>query len=125
MTSPYKLIEAVLTDYFDGLYHCDTERLGRVFHPGAIYATADEHPFLRRDMADYFEVIRQREPPSDRRDPRDEHVDSIEFAGSTVAFARVRCSFGGRDFTDFLTFVFTEDRWQIIAKVFHFTERKI
>ena len=33
-------IEAVMRDYLDGLYRCDTALLARVFHPQALYATA-------------------------------------------------------------------------------------
>ena len=31
---------AQLREYFDGIYHSDTQRLRRVFHPQAVYATA-------------------------------------------------------------------------------------
>ncbi len=52
-------------------------------------------------------------------------IDAIEFAGDNTAFARVRCSIGSRDFTDFLTFVQSDGVWRIIAKVFQITEREI
>ena len=37
-----------------------------------------------------------------------------------TAFARVNCAIGERYFTDLLTFVLIDGRWQIIAKVFHY-----
>jgi hypothetical protein len=41
-----------------------------------------------------------------------------------TALARVECSIAEKFFTDLLTFVFVDGRWQIIAKVFHFDVRE-
>ncbi len=111
-------IITALQTYFDALYFCDMEKLARVFHPKAIYATADEVPLLYRTMEEYFPVVAARESPASRNEERRDHIDSIEFAGENTAFARVRCSIGTRDFVDFLTFVRTDGQWRIIAKVF-------
>lgn len=111
----------VIATYFDGLYECDVEKLGSVFHPQALYATADEEPFLHRSMEDYFPIVAARQSPAFREEPRRDLVDEIQFAGENTAFARVRCSIGERDFVDFLTLVRVDDRWQIIAKVFQIT----
>lgn len=108
----------VIATYFDGLYDCDVEKLGSVFHPKALYATADESPFLHRSMEDYFPIVAARQSPASRGEPRRDYVDEIQFAGENTAFARVRCSIGERDFVDFLTLVRVDGRWQIIAKVF-------
>ena len=124
MSTPFEAIGAVLQDYFDALYFCDVERLQRVFHPAAIYATADETPFLHRTMTEYFPVVAARQSPASRNEERRDHIDSIEFAGDNTAFARVRCSIGPRDFLDFLTLVRVDATWRIIAKVFHITERQ-
>lgn len=108
----------VIATYFDGLYDCDVEKLGSVFHPKALYATADESPFLHRSMEEYFPVVAARQSPASRGEPRRDYVDEVQFAGENTAFARVRCSIGERDFVDFLTLVRVDGRWQIIAKVF-------
>ena len=52
-----------------------------------------------------------------------DQIVSIEFAGPVTALARVNCSIGERFFTDLLSFVFVDGRWQIIAKVFHYDLR--
>jgi len=36
---------------------------------------------------------------------------------------RAECSIGPKFFTDFLTLIRTDNRWQIISKVFHFDLR--
>lgn len=122
MTDDFDPIRNLLNDYFDALHHCDVVLLQRVFHPLAIYATADEQPLLVRRMPEYFRVVAARPSPASRGEPRRDHIDAIEMAGDNTAMARVRCSIGRRDFTDFLSLVRTEGRWQVMAKVFQIVE---
>lgn len=112
-------VETVLQTYFDGLYHCDTRLLGSAFHPRAIYATADEVPFLFRTMEEYFPVVAERQSPASRNEPRNDVIERIEFAGNNTAQARVQCSIGDRDFVDFLSLAKVDGAWKIISKVFH------
>ena len=116
-------VETVLHAYFDGLHHSDCAQLALVFHSRAIYATADETPFLFRTMDEYFPVIAKRISPASRGETRRDMIDEIRFAGENTAFAQVRCSIGQRDFVDFLTLVRTDERWQIISKVFQIIDR--
>ena len=113
----------VLSEYFDGLYHSDSARLARVFHPQATYVCATEGSLLQLGMAEYFRVVDKRPSPASRNEPRNDSIVSIEFAGPVTALARVHCSIGERFFTDLLSFVFLDGRWQIIAKVFHYDVR--
>lgn len=124
MSAAFQDISAVLADYFDALYFCDVEKLQRVFHPKAIYATADESPLLHRTMEEYVPVVAARQSPASRGEPRRDHIDAIDLAGENTAVARVRCSIGPRDFVDILTLVRTEGAWRIIAKVFQIIERE-
>ncbi len=124
MTPAFSEIGEVLQDYFDALYFCDIDKLQSVFHPRAIYATADEAPLLYRTMDDYVPVVAARQSPASRNEIRHDHVDAIDLAGENTAVARVRCSIGQRDFVDFLTLVRTDGRWRIIAKVFQIIERQ-
>ena len=105
--------------YFDGLYASDAGALGAVFHPGAVYATAADGPLTRLSMAEYLPIVAAREAPTSRGETRTDAIESIEFAGPATALARVRCSIGPNHFTDLLSLVRTDGRWQIIAKVFH------
>lgn len=120
----YDAVAGVLGKYFDALYYCDTDKIREVFHDKAIYATADETPFLYRNMTEYTKVIAARESPASRGEPRRDVIDGIEFSGENTARARVRCSIGSRDFVDYLTLVRDEKRWQIIAKVFQIIEQE-
>lgn len=119
MTDHFAEVRAVLGDYFDGLYTCDTSLLARVFHPRAVYATGDETPPLIRSMEEYFPVVAARVPPASQNAERRDVIDSIEFAGENTAMARVRCTIGARDFVDFLTLMREDGQWRVMSKVFH------
>jgi hypothetical protein len=47
-------------------------------------------------------------------------IMSIEFAGPVTALARVEYAIAPKHFIDLLTFICVEDRWPVIAKVFHY-----
>ena len=120
MHTPYPAVIDVLSTYFDGLYESDVARLKRVFHAAAHDVCATEAPLLKLDMPEYFAIVARRPSPASRGETRTDRVVSIEFAGPVTAFARLQCSIGPKHFTDLLTLVFVDGRWQIISKVFHF-----
>jgi hypothetical protein len=124
MQGAYLEIAEVLSTYFDGLYHSDTKRLRSVFHPRAQYVCATEGTLTYRTMEEYFPVVDQRPSPASRGEPRADSIVSIELAGSVTAFARVHCAIGQKYFTDLLTLIRLDGRWQIISKVFHFDIRE-
>ncbi len=120
----YGEVVSTLATYFDGLYHSDTGRLGRVFHPLAVYATASEAAsggdLVHLTMAQYFPMVDARPAPAGRGEARRDRIVSLEFAGPVTALARVECAIGAKFFTDLLSLIYVDGRWQIIAKVFHF-----
>jgi 4-oxalocrotonate tautomerase len=117
--SDFAAVTEVLGTYFDGLHHSDTARLARVFHPQALYASASDGTLLHRTMGEYFPVVDARPSPASRGEPREDRIVSIAFAGPVTATAVVTCVIGATGFTDCLTLVLLDGRWQIIAKVFH------
>lgn len=129
MEERHAAVVAVLQSYFDGLHHSDTARLRRVFHPLAHYVTATEAAAnggqpLHLTMDQYFPIVDARPSPASRKEPRKDRIVSLEFAGPVTAFARVECAIGPKFFTDLLTLIQVDGRWQIISKVFHFDLRE-
>ncbi|HKY95407.1 MAG TPA: nuclear transport factor 2 family protein [Kiloniellales bacterium] len=120
MSTPYEAVAKVLETYFDGLYHSDTKRLGQVFHPKARYVCATEDKLVDLGMDEYFPIVDKRPSPASRNEPRHDRIVSIEFAGPKTAFARVNCAIGPKRFTDLLSLILQDGRWQIISKNFHF-----
>ena len=120
MDARFAAITQVLATYFDGLHHSDTERLRSVFHPAARYVTATDDPIVVWSMDDYFPVVEGRPSPGSKGEARADRIVSIELVGPVTAVARVECRIAPKSFTDILTLIRVDDRWQIISKVFHF-----
>ncbi len=118
----FSAVAAVIATYFDGLYHSDTKLLAQVFHPKAQYVCVTDGTLLYRDMAEYFPVVDARPSPASRGELRRDEIVSIEFAGAVTARAVLHCAIGPRFFTDYLTFIRLDGRWQVISKVFHYVE---
>jgi hypothetical protein len=55
-----------------------------------------------------------------RRSSSTRNIASIEFVGPVTALAKVECSIRPKHFTDLLSLIHLDGRWQIIAKVFHY-----
>ncbi len=119
-TPDFAGVVALLQDYFEGLYECDTEHLARVFHPEAGYYCATDGQLLHFDMAHYFAVLKKRVSPKAQGHVRSDRIMSVEFAGPVTAQAKVQCSIPGKSFLDLLTLVRLDGRWQIVSKVFHY-----
>ena len=63
-------VEGILQEYFDGLYHGDTDRLSRVFHPQAIYASATGGELVYLTIDEYFPIVDARPSPASHREIR-------------------------------------------------------
>ena len=120
METPFAALAATMQDYFDGLYESDTRKLARAFHPRAVYACATEGKLVHLTMPEYFPVIDKRPSPASRGEARRDEIVSVTLAGPVTALVHARCAIGPKRFTDFLTLVHVDGRWQIISKVFHF-----
>jgi len=123
MDKNFAAVAAVLGRYFDGLYQSDTELLRSVFHSKAHYVCATDGALVHLGMDEYFPIVDQRPSPASRNEVRADRIVAIEFAGPVTALARVECAVGPKFFTDLLSLVFVDGRWQIISKVFHFDLR--
>ncbi|MBK0399936.1 nuclear transport factor 2 family protein [Limibaculum sp. M0105] len=109
-----------LTDAYAAMLHrCDTEVLDRIFHPQAVYATAQGGELLHRDMPAYRAVLASRVSPEARGETGGFTLERIEFAGPDAAMLRLSGRMLGNAYTDLLSLLRIDGRWQIIAKVFH------
>jgi len=118
-------VTKVISNYFDGLYNSDISMLENVFHPQAHYVCATDGIILHLGMDEYFPIVDKRPSPASRAEKRTDRILSIEFTGAVTARARVECSIGVKFFTDFLTLIFVDKKWQIISKVFHYEQNTI
>lgn len=120
MSSEVTAIEKVLQVYFDGLYEGDTKKLGEAFHPAAHLYSADQAgKAADLPRADWFKAVESRPSGKAKGSARADRIVSIDFAGPATAFAKVECQLPPRYFTDYLTLLKVDGRWQVISKSFH------
>lgn len=115
-------INALMTRYFDGLYHSDSAVLRSVFHPELSYvnATIGNHEFM--DLEAYMKRIDARTPPAYSEEPREEVIEEITLKGGEIGVVEARMTMLGRKYQDLLTIIRSEDGWRVLTKVFTHAE---
>lgn len=117
----YQALVEGMQVYFDALYHADSEALGGIFHADARYINTVPGDYMNYSIPEYLAIVDQRVPPADTGQIRNDKLISIELGGSDMAFVTASMSMLNRDYLDFLTFIHADGRWQIITKVFSYT----
>lgn len=117
-------INALMSRYFDGLYHSDSDVLRTVFHPELAYvnATIGNHEFMGLDA--YMKRIDARTPPASRGDAREEVIEEVTLKGGEIGVVEARMTMFGRNYSDLLTIIRSEDGWRVLTKVFTHVERE-
>ena len=116
-------IEAVVQTYLDGLYEGDVDKLAAAFHPTSSL-TYEENGVLTPLPRDrWLEAVRDRPSPKARGLARHDRILQIDQASPTAAFVKLQCAIPPRYFTDYLSLLKVEGRWQVAQKVFA-TERR-
>lgn len=124
MQSEITEVEKTLRTYFDGLYEGDTKKLGEAFHPAShLYSVNSEGSAADLPRADWFKAVESRPSAKSKGDERRDRIVSIDFSGPATAIAKVECQLPPRYYTDYLTLLKIDGRWQVIAKAFHFTTK--
>ncbi len=119
--APVDEIRKLIQKYFDALYEGDADLFAEIFHPEArLYSMTETTPIIL-DVPAYLDIVRKRVSPKSRGDRREDEIVAIEVPTATTAHVRVRELFLPKHFTDELTLVFSEGKWRIVAKVWHFT----
>lgn len=120
MSSDVSAVEKVLQVYFDGLYEGDTKKLGEAFHPAShLYAPGADGKATDLPRGEWFKMVEGRPSGKAKGSARADRIVSIDFSGPHTAIAKVECQLPPRYFTDYLTLLKVDGRWQIISKTFH------
>lgn len=109
-------IEAVAAEYLEGMIYGQRDRLERAMHPqcmqaghfGGSYESFDRETFIRSIEGETAL------PPGT---PYRSEIVSMDMTGD-VAVVKVEDDCFGTTFTDYLTLIKHEGRWQIVMKAF-------
>lgn len=123
MDKSYEDIAGALTDYFDGFYACDVDTLKKIFHPACHLYSATAGDFVDNDMVNVYKRIAERESPASRGDSRIDRILSIDKSDDGTALVKLQIAIGDKLFTDFLSLIHLDGRWQIISKTYTWVAR--
>ena len=121
--SDRRAIEAVVRDYLEGMIYGQPERIAQAMHPLCMQAGHyhGKYEFFPRD--DFIEALKQ----ETMLPPGTPFVSAIPFIDITgdIAVVKLTDDCFGSSFTDYLTLIRHEGRWQIVMKAFfdHANER--
>ena len=116
--SDRQAIEAVVHTYLDGLYEGNAEKLAEAFHATSALTHIHDGKLQVIPRDTWLEGVRRRPSPQSQKLARHDEVVSIDIAGPTMAFVKLRCAIPPRFFTDQLSLLKIDGRWQVAQKVF-------
>jgi hypothetical protein len=111
-------IEAAARTYLDGLYEGDAQKIASVFQPTSALTWEEGGALKVWPRDEWLEAVRNRPSPKSRGLARHDEILSIDQSGPTTAFVKLKCAIPPRFFTDYLSFLKIDGRWQVAQKVF-------
>jgi Putative lumazine-binding len=111
-------IRSVIQTYLDGLYEGDADKLAVAFHPTSALAGIADGKLQVTPRDTWLAAVRTRPAPKAQGLARGDQIISIDIAGPTMAFVKLRCQIPPRYFTDQLSMLKIDARWQVAQKVF-------
>jgi hypothetical protein len=119
VTDDIKIIEGVIQCYLDGLYESDAGKIASVFHPtSALTSVTDDGELVITPREQWLDKVRARPSPKQQGFARHDHVLTIDLVGPAMAYVKLKCAIPPRFFTDQLSLLKIDGRWQIAQKVF-------
>jgi len=118
-TDDVRSIEGVIQSYLDGLHERDAGKIASAFHPtSALTSVTDEGELVITPRDVWLDKVRTRPSPKLQGLPRHDQVLSIDLVSPTMAYVKLKCAIPPRFFTDQLSLLKIDGRWQIAQKVF-------
>jgi Putative lumazine-binding len=124
MSRDRSTLEALIADYFDGVYEGDVDKLSAVFHPSADLRGLENGELLVRPVPNWLDQMRKRPSAKAEGKPREDFVVTIDRSDECTAFIKLRCQVPPRYFTDYLVAMKLGDGWQIVSKSYRYDLRE-
>jgi hypothetical protein len=118
MSDETPAIRTAAQTYLDGLYEGDADKLASVFHPTSALTREENGVLTPLPRDQWLEAVRNRPSAKARGFARHDEILQIDQASPTMAFVKLKCAIPPRFFTDYLSFLKVEGKWQVAQKVF-------
>lgn len=118
MTDERAAIQAAVQVYLDGLYEGDTDKLAQAFHPTSALTWEQDGAVSVLPRDEWLKAVRERPSPKAKGLARHDEILLIDQSSPTSAFVKVKCQIPPRYFTDYLSLLKVDGRWQVAQKIF-------
>lgn len=110
-------IQAVITNYFEGIFYGDIKKLESAFHPQCLlFGDINGQPYLK-NLPDYLEGVKNRKSPNELGENFRMEILGIEILND-MAYAKLHVPMLGYNYYDFITLSRISGKWVYINKVF-------
>jgi Putative lumazine-binding len=113
-----KAIEGVIQSYLDGLHESDADKIASVFHPTSALTSVANGELTITPRDEWLDRVRSRPSPKKQGLSRHDQVLMVDLVSPTMAYVKLECAIPPRFFTDQLSLLKIDGRWQIAQKVF-------
>lgn len=114
-------IEQLITDYFEGIFNGEVDKLERSFHDDVhLYGDIKGKDYLKSKY-EYLEGVKNRKSPKALGEEFNMSIIGLDILGK-VAMAKLHVPFSGYNYYDYLSFAKINGRWTIVNKVFTHVE---
>ena len=114
-------IQAVIQNYFEGIYNGDEVQLKEAFHSETLlFGDIKGIPYFKA-VTEYIDGVKSRNSPKDLGEDFKMEILSIEILG-TNAIVRAQLPMLGYNYFDFLSLAKIKGDWKIVNKLFTHVE---
>lgn len=118
MTPERNAIEAAVQTYLDGLYEGDADKLASVFHPTSALTYEQDGLLAVLPRDQWLDLVRNRPSPKARGLARHDEIVLVDQSSPTTAFVKLKCAIPPRFFTDYLSLLKVDGKWQVAQKIY-------
>ncbi len=110
-------IEQLITDYFQGIFNGEADKLKKSFHDDLyLYGDINGEDYLK-SKDEYIEGVKSRKSPKELDEEFKMRIIGLDVLGK-VAMAKVHVPFSGYNYYDYLSMAKINDKWIIVNKIF-------
>ena len=124
MSEDRSSVEAVVKNYFDGLYEGNADKLGAIFDVSADLRWVEKGELKVLTVPAWLDLVRKRPSAKTEGKAREDFIVTIDRSDDNTAFIKVRCQLPPRYFTDYLVAMKLADGWKIVSKSYRYDLRE-
>ncbi|WP_298899155.1 nuclear transport factor 2 family protein [uncultured Psychroserpens sp.] len=112
-----KKIEQVITNYFEGIFYGDANKLETCFTDNAIIYGDINGTAYKKSREEYIDGVKNRQSPNELNETFKMETIGIDIIGN-VAMVKVHLPMLGYNYYDYLSLTTIDNDWKIVNKIF-------